>query len=151
MASVVPLPGLNPNCISSNFTIPLTRASITLSNAFNTCSSNFIPLYELHSRAFPSPLYTFTIQLLFQSTSISPLLTTSLQISVSHFTPDSPAAFNIYAATPDGPVAFPLFALDIATLTSAADITLSSTDVSSLFISLILSLFDSNSSFNNHS
>src|SRR6267154_1824143 len=106
MASVVPFPGLNPNCISSNFTIPLTRASITLSNTFKTYSSSFILLYELHSRAFPFPLYTFTIQLLFQSTGISPLLTTSLQISVTHFTPDSPAAFNISATTPDGPAAF---------------------------------------------
>src|SRR6267154_1515391 len=90
MESVVPFPGLNPNCIFSNFTNPLTRASITLSTTFNTCSSNFIALYELHSKAFPFPLYTFTIQLLFQSIGISPLLTTSLQISVPHFTPDSP-------------------------------------------------------------
>src|SRR6267154_3437063 len=151
MASVVYFPGLNPNCISSNFTIPLTRAPITLSNTFNTCSSSFILLYELHSRTFPFPLYTFTIQLLFQSTGISPLLTTSLQISVTHLTPDSPAAFNISAATPDGPAAFSHFALDIATLTSAADITLSSTDASTSFTSLILSLFHSNSSFNNRS
>src|SRR6267154_5763733 len=116
MASVVPFPGLNPNCIFSNFTIPLTRASITLFNTFNTCSSSFIPLHELHSKAFPFPLYTFTIQLLFQSAGISQLLTTSLQISVTHPTPDSPAAFNMSAATPDGPVALPLFALELLIL-----------------------------------
>src|SRR6267154_1169949 len=34
IASVVPFPGLNTNCISSNFTIFLTRASITLSTTF---------------------------------------------------------------------------------------------------------------------
>src|SRR6267154_233232 len=75
------------------------------------------------------------------SSGISPLLTTSLQISVTHPTPDSPAAFNMSAATPDGPAALPLFALEIANLTSAADITLSSTDASTSFIFLILSLF----------
>src|SRR3989442_329965 len=48
-------------------------------------------------------LYTFTIQLLLQSTSTTPLLTTSLQISVTHFTSASPTAFNISAAAPDGP------------------------------------------------
>src|SRR5437867_6941684 len=53
-----------------------------------------------------------------QSTGTTPLLTTSLQMSVTHFTPASPAAFNISAATPDGPAALPLFALDIAELTS---------------------------------
>src|SRR3954469_4226316 len=101
-------------------------------------------------RAFPFPLYTFTIQLLFQSTGTTPLLTTSLQISVTHFTSASPAAFNISAATPDGPAALPLFALVIASLTSDTDINLSSTDASSLFITSklpILSLFQSNSSF----
>src|SRR5881296_906237 len=73
-----------------------------------------------------------------------------IQISVTHFTPASPAAFNISAATPDGPAALPLFALDIAELTSATDISLSTTDASTLFISPmlpILSLFQSNSSF----
>src|SRR6266516_4037939 len=141
IASVVPLPGLKPNCISSIFTIFLIRVSKTLSNTFNTCSSSFIPLYELHSRAFPLPLHTFTIQLLFQSNGTTPSLTTSLQISVTHFTP---AAFNISTASPDGPAALPLFALDIANLTSATDITLSSTGVTTLFISPllpILSLF----------
>src|SRR6267154_2092050 len=93
----------------------------------------------------------YSIQLLFQSAGISPLLTTSLQISVTHLTSDSPAAFNMSAATPDGPAALPLFALEIANFTSAADITLSSTDASTSFISLILSLFHSNSSFNNRS
>src|SRR5438876_10377749 len=53
------------------------------------------------------------------STGTTPLLTTSLQISITHFTPASPAAFNISAAIPDGPVALPLFALAIASLTSA--------------------------------
>src|SRR4051812_10289329 len=75
---------------------------------------------------------------------------TSLQISVTHFTSASPAAFNISAATPDGPAALPLFALPIASLTSYTDINLSSTDASSLFITSklpILSLFQSNSSF----
>src|SRR6059036_3766630 len=98
-------------------------------------------------KGVPFPLYTFTIQLLLQSTGTTPLLTTSLQISVTHFTP---AAFNISAATPDGPAALLLFALDIAELTSATDISLSSTDASTLFISPmlpILSLFQSNSSF----
>src|SRR5881296_3239157 len=76
-----------------------------------------MPLQELHSRAFPFPLYTFTIQLLLQSTGTTPLLTTSLQISVTHFTSASPAAFNISVATPDGPAALPLFALPIASLT----------------------------------
>ena len=52
-----------------------------------------------------------------------------------HFTPDSPAAFNISDATPDGPVALPLFALNIANLTSSADVTLLSSDASTLFIS----------------
>src|SRR3954470_4131606 len=70
---------------------------------------------------------------------------------ISHpFHSDSPAAFNISAATPDGPAALPLFALPIASLTSYTDINLSSTDVSSLFITSklpILSLFQSNSSF----
>src|SRR5881296_4783524 len=93
-----------------------------------------MPLQELHSRAFPFPLYTFTIQLLLQSTGTTPLLTTSLQISVTHFTAASPAAFNISAATPDGPAALPLFALAIASFTSDTDINLSSTDVSSPFI-----------------
>src|SRR5206468_8010220 len=65
------------------------------------------------------------------------------------FHPDSPAAFNISAATPDGPVALPLFALNIANLTSLADITLPSTAASTLFNSSILSLFQSNSSFSN--
>src|SRR6267154_987925 len=65
--------------------------------------------------------------------------------------PTPPAAFNMSAATPDSPAALPLFALEIANLTSAADITLSSTDVSTSFISLILSLFHSNFSFNNRS
>src|SRR6267154_2541882 len=36
IAYVVPFPRLNPNCISSNFTIFLTRASITLSSTFKT-------------------------------------------------------------------------------------------------------------------
>src|SRR3989442_9101952 len=61
------------------------------------------------------------------------------------------AAFNISAATPDGPAALPLFALPIASLTSYTDINLSSTDASSLFITSklpVLSLFQSNSSFN---
>src|SRR5437867_1519595 len=101
---------------SSIFTFFLIRASITLSSTFKTCSSSFIPLYELHSRAFPLPLYTFTIQLLFQSTGTTPVLTTSLQISVTHFTPGSPAAVSISAATPDGPVALPLFVLNIISL-----------------------------------
>src|SRR3989442_8563345 len=95
-------------------------------------------------------LYTFTIQLLLQSTGTTPLLTTSLQISVTHFTSASPAAFNISAATPDGPAALTLFALNIAELTSDTDISISSTDASTLFISPmppILSLFQSNSSF----
>src|SRR2546425_397668 len=64
--------------------------------------------------------------------------------------PPPPAAFNIPAATPDGPAALPLFTLDIAELTSDTDISLSSTDASTLFISPmppILSLFQSNSSF----
>src|SRR3989442_4524598 len=95
-------------------------------------------------------LYTFTIQLLLQSTSTTRLLTTSLQISVTHFTPASLAAFNISAATPDGSAALPLFALAIANLTSDTDINLSSTDASSLFLTSmlpILSLFQSNFSF----
>src|SRR5213083_242121 len=65
--------------------------------------------------------------------------------------PASPAAFNISTATPDGPAALPLFALAIASLTSDTDISLSSTDASSLFITSmlpILSLFQSNSSLN---
>src|SRR5438876_9328058 len=102
-------------------------------------------------KSVPCPLYTFTIQLLFQSAGTTPLLTTSLQISVTHFTSASPAAFNISAATPDGPAALPLFALPIASLTSYTDINLSSTDASSLFITSklpVLSLFQSNSSFN---
>src|SRR2546425_12432191 len=101
-------------------------------------------------QSFPFPLYTFTIQLLLQSTGTTPLLTTSLQISVTHFTPASPAAFNISAATPDGPAALPLFALAIASLTSDTDISLSSTDASTLSVPPILpilSLFQSNSSF----
>src|SRR3989442_8678710 len=73
-------------------------------------------------KSVPFPLYIFTIQLLLQSTGTTPLLTTSLQISVTHFTPASSAAFNISAATPDGPAALPLFALDIAELTSDTDI-----------------------------
>src|SRR2546425_10461645 len=77
----------------------------------------FSKSYLANRRAFPFPLYTFTIQLLLQSTGTAPLLTTSLQISVTHFTAASPAAFNISAATPDGPAALPLFALDIAELT----------------------------------
>src|SRR5206468_8855293 len=104
-----------------------------------------------HSRAFPYPLYPFPIHLLLQSAGTTPLLTTSLQISVTHFTPASPAAFNISAATPDGPAVLPLFALPIASLTSYTDINLSSTDASSLFITSklpALSLFQSNSSFN---
>src|SRR3989442_3768839 len=63
--------------------------------------------------------------------------------------PLHPAAFIISAATPDGPAALPLFALDIAELTSDTDISLSSTDACTLFISSmlpILSLFQSNSS-----
>src|SRR5664279_2422076 len=56
IASVVPLPAINPNCMSSTFTIRLTLPSITLSRLFITCSSNFIPLYEPHSRASPFPL-----------------------------------------------------------------------------------------------
>src|SRR4051812_20724554 len=113
----------------------------------------FKQLYTSVGAAFqsvPFPLYTFTIQLLLQSAGTQPLLTTSLQISVNHFTPTSPAAFNISAATPDGPAALPLFALPIASLTSYTDINLSSTDASSLFITSklpILSLFQSNSSF----
>src|SRR3989441_5723025 len=51
---------------------------------------------------------------------------------------------------PQRPAALPLFALDIAELTSDTDISLSSTDASTLFISPmlpILSLFQSNFSF----
>src|SRR5664279_158911 len=56
MASVVPLPAINPNCMSSTFTIRLTLPSITLSRIFITCSSDFIPLYEPHSRESPLSL-----------------------------------------------------------------------------------------------
>src|SRR3989442_15901143 len=60
------------------------------------------------------------------------------------FPPRLPCPFNISAATPDGPVALPLFALNIANLTSSADITLPSTAASTLFNSSILSLFQLN-------
>src|SRR5664279_1596413 len=54
MASVVPLPAINPNCMSSTFTIRLTLPSITLSRIFITCSSNFIPLvYTNHTQGHP--------------------------------------------------------------------------------------------------
>src|SRR2546425_6723390 len=48
--------------------------------------------------------------------------------------PRLPAAFNISAATPDGPAALPLFVLAIASLTSDTDISLSSTDASTLSV-----------------
>ena len=40
--SVVPLPGVNPNCISSICRVCLSRASITRSNTFIACSSSCI-------------------------------------------------------------------------------------------------------------
>src|SRR3989442_5497225 len=59
IASVVPLPGLNPNCISSVFTVFLSRASITLSNTFNTCSLLFKQLYTSVGAAFQSIPFPF--------------------------------------------------------------------------------------------
>src|SRR5437867_5046093 len=106
--------------------------------AFQSVPFPFIHIYHPAS----PPIYR-------HYTGTTPLLTTSLQISVTHFTSASPAAFNISAATPDGPAALPLFALAIASLTSDNDISLSSTDASSLFITSvlpILSLLQSNSS-----
>ena len=49
------------------------------------------------------PLYTFTNQLLLQSSGILPSFTTPLHTSVIHFIPTSPAAFIISATTLDGP------------------------------------------------
>src|SRR6476469_4594922 len=106
-ASVVPLPGINPKCMSSMQILPsiiflLSLASTTLSNTFSPCSNNFTPLYDPHSRASPLPLYILTIQLLLQSSGILPSLTTSLHSSVILLTPSSPIALNISATTPVG-------------------------------------------------
>src|SRR6478609_9371263 len=113
-ASVVPLPGINPKCMSSMQILPsiiflLSLASTTLSNTFSPCSNNFTPLYDPHSRASPLPLYILTIQLLLQSSGIFPSLTTSLHSSVILLTPSSPIALNISATTPVGPAAFSSF------------------------------------------
>src|SRR6476469_1689108 len=124
-ASVVPLPGINPKCMSSMQILPsiiflLSLASTTLSNTFSPCSNNFTPLYDPHSRASPLPLYILTIPLLLQSSGTFPSLTTSLHSSVILPTPSSPIALNISATTPVGPAAVSSFLLLLASLTSSS-------------------------------
>src|SRR5664279_2918855 len=119
MASVVPRPGLKPNCILSICTLFLTLFSITRSRTFITWSNNLMPRYDPHSKALPLPLYMLTIQLFLQSCGIFPSVTTALHRSVIHCISTSPAAFNISATTPLGPGAFPNLAFFIATFTSS--------------------------------
>src|SRR4029077_16153062 len=109
MASVVSLPGRNPNCCSSIVMLLLSFFSMTLSNTFIAWSSSLIPLYEPHSRASPFPLYTGAIQLLFQSSGIFLSAMILLNRFVIHVMPSSPKAWSISDTTPDGPAAFPTF------------------------------------------
>ena len=56
IAWVVPVPGLNPNCILSIFTACLNLLSRTLSATFIPCSSSLMPRDELHFSTSPLPL-----------------------------------------------------------------------------------------------
>src|SRR6267154_1968835 len=108
----------------------------SISTTFKSIPLSFIYIY--HPTSFPINRYFTT--------------THDFITNICHpFHPRFPRRFQHICRYTYGPAALPLFALDIATLTSAADITLSPIDVSSLFISPILSLFHSNSSFNNRS
>ena len=44
IASVVPFPDINPNCMEPMSTLSLSKFSITLSKTFNACSMSFRPL-----------------------------------------------------------------------------------------------------------
>src|SRR5664279_3844710 len=149
MASVVPRPGLKPNCILSICTLSLTLFSITRSRTCITWSNNLMPRYDPHSKALPLPLYTLTIQLFLQSCEIFPSVTTALHRSVMHCIPTSPAAFNISATTPLGPGAFPNLAFFIATFTSSKVIP--SHSPGTLYTCSRFSFFQSNSSFSSSS
>ena len=121
IASVVPLPGLNPNWISSSWT-----SYSLFNNSFHhlhyTWFRSFIPLYEPHSRASPFPLYTLTIQLRSQSCGTLPSCSMALQISVTHLIPTSPLSNRLqhFGCNPDEPAALYFFICSIATFTSCS-------------------------------
>src|SRR5580692_11358409 len=56
IASVVPFPLINPNCMSSILTCSLILFSITFSTTFIACSRSLIALYDPHSNGSPLPL-----------------------------------------------------------------------------------------------
>ena len=116
---VVPVPGLNPNCILSISTACLNLLSRTLSATFIPCSSSLMPRDELHSSTSPLPLYMATSSLICQLSGITSSFTILLQILVSQSTACSPAALIISPVTPLGPAAFLTFRSCIACLTSS--------------------------------
>ena len=104
IASVVPLPGTNPNCDSSIVTTCLMRLSAIISVTFIACSVNFSPLKLPRSRAYhPFPCYGRRNEALLP-------VRRDLHISIdcygevsNHVSTSSPAALTISTTTPDGP------------------------------------------------
>ena len=111
MASVVPLPGMEPKYMLSNDTWHFILFSNTLSSTLIGCSSNLIVLYELHTSGSHFTLYIGTRILFLQSSGIQPYLTMLLIGSVIHLVPKPPYVFIISLTTPVGPTAFPILIL----------------------------------------
>src|SRR5664279_2060086 len=120
MASVVPLPAINPNCMSSTFTIRLTLPSITLSMIFITCFSYFIPQYESHSRTQGHPPFPYKHSSSnFYSSHMVFYLPSPLHCIHLSPTPCLILPLIISATTPVGPDALLLFIFNIALFTSS--------------------------------
>ena len=106
IASVVPFPGINSNCIVSIFAVSLIIRSNARSITFIGCSSNFITLYDLGY----IPLDLFSLwKLVAKYYSSSHQGTIKLHREVNHNTVQSSSAIYISNTIPVGPAALPFF------------------------------------------
>ena len=140
--SVVPLPGIKPNCISFTTTNALILFSNTLSTIFIPCTSNFTLFYALHFFTSPYPLYIGTITLVFQSSRIPFPLSTLRQSFITTSSPTFPLAFIISMLTSESPDAFPniIFFIALVIFSKETSSTGSSTMPISVFRSHVFSL-----------
>ena len=118
IASTVPFPGINPNCILFKLTSVCVRLSSTLQTIFTACSSSFTSLYDPQLITSPFSLKIGTITLVFHSSGISLPSNIRWHSSIVTLTPISPLATIIFTLTSDVPVTFPYFILCIASTIS---------------------------------
>ena len=122
IASVVPFPELNPNCMLLTLISFLSLRSTIVSNIFVPCSNTLMPLKFPYSSGYPFCLYMVTISHFFHSFGICSSSQTLFSISCIVSTPLSPRCLISSIGRPEHPAAFPFFILSVAFFSSSLDI-----------------------------